>query len=162
MVSPREEPKESKGSQRARVLQHVGFSDHIVKEEARARREGRAVVQLLSLKANVAEEEVEEEEIEDDALLADKKKRKRKPQAKKKGKPQPAASAAHEAEAAVDDDGFACSAVSYPLEIVSYDQEWCLKGAKEVQEEVEDGTSMILDTGCTKAMCSRHAYLLMR
>ena len=113
-------------------------------------------------KANVAEEEVEEEEIEDDALLADKKKRKRRPQAKKKGKPQPAGSAAHEAEAAVDDDGFAYSAVSYPLEIVSYDQEWCLKGAKGIQEEVEDGTSMILDTGCTKAMCSRRAYLLMR
>ena len=113
-------------------------------------------------KANVAEEEVEEEEIEDDALLADKRKRKRKPQAKKKGKPQPAGSAAHEAEAAVDDDGFAYSAVSYPLEIVSYDQEWCLKGTKGIQEEVEDGTSMILDTGCTKAMCSRHAYLLMR
>ena len=31
-----------------------------------------------------------------------------------------------------------------------------------IQEEVEDGTSMILDTGCTKAMCSRRAYLLMR
>ena len=113
-------------------------------------------------KANVAEEEVEEEEIEDDALIADKKKRKRKPQAKKKDKPQPAGSAAHEAEAALDDDGFAYSAVSYPLEIVSYDQDWCLKGTKGVQEEVEDGTSMILDTGCTKAMCSRHAYLLMR
>ena len=113
-------------------------------------------------KANIAEEEVEEEEIEDDALLADKKKRKRRPQAKKKGKPQPAGSAAHEAEAAVDDDGFAYSAVSYPLEVVSYDHEWCLKGAKGIQEEVEDGTSMILDTGCTKAMCSRHAYLLMR
>ena len=103
------------------------------------------------------------EEIEDDALLADKKRRKRKPPTKKKGKPQPAGSAAREAEAAVDDDdGFAYSAVSYPLEIVSSDQEWCLKGAKGVQEEVEDGTSMILDTGCTKAMCSRHAYLLMR
>ena len=113
-------------------------------------------------KANIAEEEVEEEEIEDDALLADKKKRKRRPQAKKKGKPQPAGSAAHEAEAAVDDDGFAYSAVSYSPEIISSDQEWCLKGAKGVQEEVEDGTSMILDTGCTKAMCSRHAYLLMR
>ena len=74
-------------------------------------------------KASVAEEEVEDEEIEDDALLADKKRRKRKPQAKKKGKPQPAGPAAHEAEAAVDDDGFAYSAVSYPLEIVSYDQE---------------------------------------
>ena len=113
-------------------------------------------------KANVAEEEVEEEEMEDDALLADKKKRKRRPQGKRKGKAQPAASTAHEAEAALDEDGFAYSAVSYPLEIVSYDQEWCLKGTKGVQEEVEDGTSMILDTGCTKAMCSRHAYLLMR
>ena len=87
-------------------------------------------------KANVAEEEVEEEEIEDDALLADKKKRKRKPPTKKKGKPQPAGSAAHEAEAAVDDDGFAYSAVSYPLEIVSSDQQWCLKGAKGIQEAV--------------------------
>ena len=90
-------------------------------------------------KANVAEEEVEEEEIEDDALLADKKKRKRRPQAKKKGKPQPAGSAAREAEAAVDDDGFAYSAVSFPFDIISSDQEWCLKGAKGVQEEVEDG-----------------------
>ena len=62
----------------------------------------------------------------------------------------------------MDDDGFAYSAVSYPLEIVCYDQEWRLKGTKGIQEEVEDGTSMILDTGCTKAMCSRHAYLLMR
>ena len=110
----------------------------------------------------MAEEEVEEEEMEDDALLADKKKRKRRPQGKRKGKAQPAASTAHEAEAALDEDGFAYSAVSYPLEIVSYDQEWCLKGTKGIQEEVEDGTSMILDTGCTKAMCSRHAYLLMR
>ena len=46
--------------------------------------------------------------------------------------------------------------------MISSNKEWCLKGAKGVQEEVEDGTSMILDTGCTKAMCSRHAYLLMR
>ena len=118
--------------------------------------------QFLWPKANVAEEEVEEEEIEDDGLLADKKKRKRKPQTKKKGKPQPAGSSVHEAEAAVDDDGFAYSAVSFPQNIISSDQEWCLKGAKGIQEEVEDGTSMILDTGCTKAMCSRHAYLLMR
>ena len=58
-------------------------------------------------------------------------------------------------EAAVDDDGFAYSAVSFPIDIISSDQEWCLKGAKGVQEEVEDGTSMILDTGCTKAICSR-------
>ena len=113
-------------------------------------------------KANIAEEEVEEEEIEDDALLADKKKRKRKPQSKKKGKAQPAGSAAHEADAVVDEDGFAYSAVSFPQDIISSGPEWCLKGAKGVQEEVEGGISMILDTGCTKAMCSRHAYLLLR
>ena len=112
-------------------------------------------------KANIAEEEVEEEEIEDDALLSDKKKRKRKPQAKKKGRPQPAGSAAHEAEAVVDDDGFAYSAISFVYDMISSSKEWCLKGAKGVQEEVEDGASMILDIGCTKAMCS-HAYLLMR
>ena len=46
--------------------------------------------------------------------------------------------------------------------MVSSNIEWCLKGAKEVQGEDDEGTSMILDTGCTKAMCSRHAYLLMR
>ena len=106
-------------------------------------------------KANVAEEEVEEEEIEDDALLTDKKKRKRRPQSKKKGKAQPAGSTAHEAEAAVDEDSFAYSAVSFPYDIISSGPEWCLKGAKGVPEEVEDGTSMILDTGCTKAMCSK-------
>ena len=105
---------------------------------------------------------MEEEEIEDDALLSDKKKRKRKPQSKKKGKAQPAGSASHEADAAVDDDSFAYSAVSFPYDEISSNREWCLKGAKGVQEEVEDGTSMILDAGCTKAMCSRHAYLLMR
>ena len=33
---------------------------------------------------------------------------------------------------------------------------------KEVQGEDDEGASMILDTGCAKAMCSRHAYLLMR
>ena len=33
---------------------------------------------------------------------------------------------------------------------------------KGVQCEDDDGASMILDTGCTKAMCSRRAYLLMR
>ena len=111
-------------------------------------------------KANIAEEEVEEEEIEDETLLVDKKKRKKRPQTKRKSKAQPAASTAHEAEAALDEEGFAYSAVS-DLNI-SYDHEWCLKGTKGTQEEVEDGTSMILDTGCTKAMCSRHAYLLMR
>ena len=92
--------------------------------------------------------------------MTDKKKRKRKPQAKKKGKAQPAGSAAHEADAVVDEDGFAYSAVSFDM--ISSNTEWCLTGAKGVQEEVEDGTSMILDAGCTKAMCSRHAYLLMR
>ena len=115
-----------------------------------------------SAKANIAEEEVEEEEIEDETLLVDKKKRKKRPQTKRKSKAQPAASTAHEAEAALDEEGFAYSAVSYPLENISCDHEWCLKGTKGIQEEVEDGTSMILDTGCTKAMCSRHAYLLMR
>ena len=109
-----------------------------------------------------ADREVEEEEIEDEALSADKKKRKRRPHAKKKGKAQPAGSAAHEADATVDDDGFAYSAISFPYDMISSDKEWCLKGAKGVQKEVEDGTSMILDTGCTKAMCSRHAYLLTR
>ena len=64
--------------------------------------------------------------------------------------------------AAVDGDGFAYSAVSFPYDAISSNKQWCLKGAKGVQEEAEDGTSMILDTGCTKAMCSRHAYLLMR
>ena len=93
-------------------------------------------------KANIAEEEVEEEEIEDDALLADKQKRKRRPQAKKKGKAQPAASAAHEADAAVDDDGLAYSAISFPYDMISSNKEWCLKGAKGVQEEAEDGTSI--------------------
>ena len=78
-----------------------------------------------------------------------------KRQAKKKGKAQPAGSAAHEADAVVDDDGFAYSAVSFPYDVISSNKEWCLKGAKGVQEEVEDGDSMILDTGCTKAMCSR-------
>ena len=82
-------------------------------------------------KANVAEEEVEEEELEDDALLADEKRQKRKPQAKKKGKPQPAGSAAHEAEAAVDDNGFAYSAVSFPYDIISSDPEWLRESKKK-------------------------------
>ena len=46
--------------------------------------------------------------------------------------------------------------------MVSSSREWRLKGAKEVQGEDDEGTGVILDTGCTKAMCSRHAYLLMR
>ena len=159
MASPREE-KESqarlkeKGSTARRFLRPYRKGGG--KGEKTGKSSGSAA------KANVAEEEVEEEEIEDDVLLADKKKRKRKPQAKKKGKAQPAGSAAHEADAAVDDDGFAYRAVSFPYDMISSNKEWCLKGAKGVQEEVEDGTSMILDTGCIKAMCSRHAYLLMR
>ena len=160
MASPREEAKESKEKSKGKGATARRFFRPYRKGGGKGKKSGKS--SSSAAKANVADEEVEEEEIEDDALLADKRKRKRKPQAKKKGKPQPAGSAAHEAEAAVDDDGFAYSAVSYPLEIVAYDQEWCLKGAKGIQEEVEDGTSMILDTGCTKAMCSRHAYLLMR
>ena len=112
-------------------------------------------------KVNIAEE-AEEEEAEDDALLSDKKKRKRKPQAKKKGKPQPSGSSAHEAEAAVDDDGFAYSAISFPYDPVTSSHDWCLKGAKGVPDQADDGTSVILDTGCAKAMCSTHAYLLMK
>ena len=84
-----------------------------------------------------------------------------RPQAKKKGKPQPAGSAAHEPEAAVDDDGFAYSAISFPYDMISSNKEWCLKCAKRVQEEVEDGTSMILDTGCTNAMCSSSVLVLL-
>ena len=142
--------KESKASPNERVPRLAGSSGRTAKEEEKARSLERG--SSSASKANIAEEEVE-----DDALLTDKKKRKRRPRAKKKGKPQPAGAAAHEAEAAVDDDGFAYSAISFPYDMISSNKEWCLKGAKGVQEEVEDGASMILDTGCTKAMCSRHA-----
>ena len=100
-------------------------------------------------------------EAEDDALLTDKKKRKGKPQARKKSKALRAGSSAREAEAAVDEDGFAYSTISFPYDMVSSKKDWWLKGTKGVQCEDDDGASMILDTGCTKAMCSRHAYLLM-
>ena len=160
MASPREE-KESKASLKEKVQRHAGSFGRTAKEEEKARSLERECSSAAS-KANVAEEEVEEEEIEDDALLSDKKKRKRRPQAKKKGKAQPAGSAAHEADAAVDDDGFAYSAVSFPYDMICSNKERCLKGAKGVQEEVEDGASTILDTGCTKAMRSRYACLLMR
>ena len=63
---------------------------------------------------------------------------------------------------AVDEDGFAYSAISFPCDTVSSNSEWRLKGAKEVQGEDDKGASMILDTGCTKALCSGRAYLLMR
>ena len=96
-------------------------------------------------KANIAEEEVEEEEAEDSALLTGGKKR-RRPPSKKKGKSQPASSAAHEADA-VDDDGFAYNAIS-SHDMVSSNNEWRLKGAKEAQDEENDGTFMILDAGC--------------
>ena len=79
---------------------------------------------------NVAEEEVEEEEIEDGAMLSDK--RSERESHKKKGKAQPAGSAAHEADAAVDDDGFGYSAVSSPCDTISSNKKWCLKGAKGV------------------------------
>ena len=148
--------KESKASPKKRVTTARRFFRPYRKGGGKGKKSGTGGSSSAS-KANIAEEEVEEEEIEDDALLADKKKRKRRPQAKKKGKPQPAGSATHEAEAAVDDDGFAYSAISFPYDMISSSKKWCLKGAKGVQEEVEDGTSMILDTGCTKAMCSRLA-----
>ena len=111
-------------------------------------------------KANIAEEEVEEE-AEDDALLTDKRRKRRHPPPKKKGKSQPASSPAHEAEA-VDEDGFAYSAISLPPDMVSFNNEWCLKGAKESQGKEDEGTVMILDTGCTKAMRNRHAYHYMK
>ena len=155
------EERASKASPRERVSTARRFFRPYRKGGGKGKKTGRS--SGSAAKANVAEEEVEEEEIEDDALLSDKKKRKKgKPQAKKKGKAQPAGSAAHEADAAEDDDGFAYNAVSFPYDVISSNKEWCLKGAKGAQEEVEDGTSMIFDTGCTKAMCSRHAYLLMR
>ena len=159
VASPKE--KEVKPVQRRRRLRCKPrrFFQPYRKGGGKGKKSGKGSSSLAS-KANVAEEEVEEEEAEDDALLTDKKKRKRKPQAKKKSKPQPAGSAAHEADAAVDEDGFAYSAASFPCDIATSSQEWCLK--KEVQGEDDEGTSMILDTGCTKAMCSRHAYLLMR
>ena len=132
-------------------------SVHTGKEEARARSLERGAVHLLARRIS-PKKKLKKRKAEDDALLTDKKKRKRKPQAKKKSKPQPAGSAAHEADATVDEDGFAYSAVSFPCDVVpSYD-----RGTKEVQGEEDDGTSMILDLGCTKAMRSRHAYLLMR
>ena len=124
--------KESQASRKEEKDQQLaGSSGSTAKEEARARSLVREAVHAS--KANITEQEVEEEEAEDDALLTDKKKRKRKPQAKKKSKPQPAGSTAHEAEAAVDDDGFAYSVISFPYDMVSSNSEWCLKGAKEAK-----------------------------
>ena len=46
--------------------------------------------------------------------------------------------------------------------MASQDHECCLQGTKEVASEGSDGTVMILDTGCTKAMRSRHAFYHMK
>ena len=46
--------------------------------------------------------------------------------------------------------------------MTSPDEEWCLKGTKEALNGGSDGTVMILDTGCTKDMCSRHALHYMK
>ena len=160
MASPRKE-KGSKASLKEKVQRLAGSSGRTAREEEKARSLEREAVHLRARRISPSKK-LREEEIEDDALLTDKRKRKRRPQAKKKGKAQPTGSAAHEADTAVDDDGFAYSAISFPYDMISSNKAWCLKGAKGVQEEVEDGTSMILDTGCTKATCNRHAYLLMR
>ena len=134
MASPREEARGSKASQKARAHQHVGFFRPYRKGGGKSKKGGKS--SGSAAKANVAEEEVEEEEIEDDALLADKKKRKRKPQAKKKGKPQPAGSAAHEAEAAVDDDGFAYSTVPTPLRSSPTTKSGALKAPRESKKKL--------------------------
>ena len=49
-----------------------------------------------------------------------------------------------------------------PPHMASPDEEWCLKGTKEALSEGSDGTVMILDTGCMKAMCSRYAFHHMK
>ena len=92
------------------------------KEGGKGKKSGKGGSSYAS-KPNIAEEEVEEEETEDDALLTDEIRRKRRPQAKKKGKAQPAGSAAHEADTAVDNDGFAYSAISFPYDMISFNKE---------------------------------------
>ena len=47
VASPREEEKASKASQKEKVHQHAGSFGHTVKEEEKARRVERVVVQLL-------------------------------------------------------------------------------------------------------------------
>ena len=46
--------------------------------------------------------------------------------------------------------------------MVSFNNEWCFEGAKEAQDEEDDGTVVILDAGCKKATRSRHAYHLVK
>ena len=158
MASPRGKARRARPKE-GKEHHHAVSSDH--KGSGKGKKSGKA--DSSSAKAKIAEEvqEEEEEEAEDDALLAGKKKRKKRPQSRKKGKAQPTTSAAHDAEG-VDDDGFAYSAVVLPAHMASQDDEWCLKGAKEAAGEDSDGTVMILDTGCTKAMCSRHAFYYMK
>ena len=159
MASPRE-VKASRASPKERVQRHAGSFGRTVKEEEKARRVERVAVQLL--RQMLPKKKLRKRRLRMTHCYQTRRRERGSHKQRKKGKAQPAGSAAHEADAAVDDDGFAYSAVSFPYDMISSNKEWCLKGAKGVQEEVEDGTSMILDTGCTKAMCSRHAYLLMR
>ena len=97
------------------------------------------------------EEEEEEEEAEDEMLLADKKKTRQRP--KKKSKAQPATSPARPMRSAKT----ALLTAQY-----SFHHPWLLQvkiGAlKKALTEGYDGTVMILDTGCAKAMCSRYAF----
>ena len=114
-------------------------------------------------KANIAEEEVEEEEIEDDALLADKKKRKRKPQGKKKARPNQQPLQLMKQRRLWTTMALPTALFPTPLRLSPTTKSGALRAPRESKKKLhEDGTSMILDTGCTKAMCSRHAYLLMR
>ena len=42
--------------------------------------------------------------------------------------------------------------------MASHEEDWRLKGAKEAPHEGADATVMILDTACTKPICSRYAF----
>ena len=90
------EEKESKESQRARASQHVGFSDRIAKEEARARKEERAVAQLL--RQILLKKRSKKRRLRMMRCWQIRRSGRENRRAKKKGKPQPAASTAHEAE----------------------------------------------------------------
>ena len=41
-------------------------------------------------------------------------------------------------------------------------EEWRLKGTEEAASEGSDGTVVILDAGCTKAMCACYAFQHMK
>ena len=119
--------QKEKGSQASRKEERINgspFFPAVPERGGKGKKSGKGGSSSAS-KANVAEEEVEEEEAEDDALLSDKKKRQRKPQAKKNHN-----LLDHQHEAAVDEDGFSYSAISFPCDMVSSNNEWCLKGAK--------------------------------